>query len=242
MRTIHITPGISAYYTISKALPQDSYDDIIYCPVDLSVSPLPNDYSDRELFKTIAHSKNVLMFDKLKAFIHYDFSKYDRVVVWHGDISFEMLILYLLSDLVEENKLYEIDLTKSKFMKSLSTKRNWTAYMGEISINDIINADLLSQIQMIPAEKFLEFKKEWNTWRKTKCDYILNNQYGKLKAYRNSLIDKAILQEVNEGMELRKLSSRVYRSLERYGLSERVIIDRIYQLYDEEAIQVFCKK
>ena len=98
-------------------------DEIIYLPVDFSCNYIPKDFSDTELMLSamsidgLELQEKIVIFNQLKEFITKDYTHYEKVIVWHGGSATDLLLLYLMSILTDDN-LYHIDITTCEdFMK-----------------------------------------------------------------------------------------------------------------------------
>ena len=125
-------------------------DEVIYLPVDFSCNYIPKDFTDAELMLAVMsietdlltlHDKEKILCE-LKTFVIRDYSSYDKVYVWHGGSANDLLLLYLMSILTDDN-LYHIDITScAEFMK----KQNSWPYvdMGCVCPDDIKTFSMLS--------------------------------------------------------------------------------------------------
>ena len=239
-KNLHVAPCLTASGVIKMAMPDRGSEEVIYLPVDLSCSPLPKDYSDRELFKTVLWHNRMESYDRLTEFINFDFSKYDKIIVWHGDVSWELLFLYLMCDITDHEKLYEIDLTQSKeLVETVSIrhqkhnpvlKRNWNIYMGEISLEE--TSHLFRSEKKIENNKCFYYKELWYKWRNIKKNYILNSPSGELKGYSDNFMDKAIFRALKKESNMRKVVNDVFNKQNCYALSYHTIKRRIRELID----------
>ena len=106
-KTLHVVSSSSAKVTLEMGKVKD---DIVFLPINLSCAYIPKDFSDKELCFALASQNKIGIFDQFKDFITKDYSVYDRVIVWHGWAASDLLLLYLMSTLIEDN-LYQITIT-----------------------------------------------------------------------------------------------------------------------------------
>lgn len=246
-KELHIVASSCVTSVVKQSLTEEEtqYSDVTYFPVDLCCHPLPKDYSDLELARTFfsSRSQEFDRFVELLDFVHHDYSKYDKVIIWHGDITFELLFLYMMCDLVSSKNLYEIDLTKIPALLKYTNERNngnedhWTIYMGSISPYTAKENHLTSYVSQIEEEKLQEYRDLWNKWKNTSTKFILNSPGGELKAYPGDFMDKAILQTLHKYSKYRMVLCEVFRKFSPYGIGDHIIAERISYLYEHGIIQ-----
>ena len=109
--TLHVVSGLSSKGRVAQSLGRLGIKETVtYLPTDFSFGYIPKDFSDKELCFSLASRNQIDLFYNLKEFITTDYSRYQKVIVWHGWSANDLLLLYLMSVLTEEN-LYPIDIS-----------------------------------------------------------------------------------------------------------------------------------
>ena len=96
----------------------------------------------------------------LKKFVSTDYSVYDKIIVWHGWSSKDLMTLCLMSVLIERN-LYHIDIRDcSTFMSRMSS----TPFpgMGHVSSDSI--QEMIPLTKPVSAAEKQKYQKQWHKW------------------------------------------------------------------------------
>ena len=204
-------------------------DEIIYNPLGLSDHYLPKDFSDRELCFALASCDQIELFDELKKFIYTDFSNYDKVVVWHGWSSDELLFLYLMSVLVEEN-LYHVDIRDcGNFMAKNKTP---FPYMGYVSPFDIYSNNMVSLAKPISDTEKQYYKEQWQYWVKSPFHYRFSDiKTGIIQGYPDDFMDSCIIESAKKDPRISHIVANVMWDFYHLSLWDSVIGRRIKKLW-----------
>ncbi len=230
--TLHVVSCSSYCHLVKMGLKEMQKDEkVIYLPVNFSTGHILKDFSDKELCLALASYGNFEDFDRLKNFLTYAYSSYDKVIVWHGWSGEELLLLYLMSVLVSNN-LYHIDIRDCEsFMK-----KNKTPYpsMGYVSLGDIYSNKMDSYAKLITDEERLYNIKQWNMWAHSKNSnnvYRLSNSHtGIIHEYPIGFMDDYILKCVEHDSNWRRVVAQVMYKYDNFFIPDGIIIRRIWEL------------
>lgn len=239
IKTLHIAPALSVTSCIRSSLHNfEGMNKVIHCPVHLSCTPLPKDYSDRELFRTTMCYQDIKVYDALLSFVNIDFNQYDRIIVWHGDVASELLMLYMVADLVDYRKLYEIDLTDSVDLTqkvacdAYAEQRDgfWKISMGEIRMSDVEEYELHLLLKKTSVSDSISYRRLWQEFRALDVNYIFNRQNGKLTGYPDDFMDEAILESCKQCKRFILTVADVLNRFSYLDLNDTAIINRIHTI------------
>lgn len=218
-------------------------DEVIYLPVDFSCNYIPKDFSDAELMLAVMSIGTDLLtlhdiekiLSELKTFVTTDYSSYDKVYVWHGGSANDLLLLYLMSILTDDN-LYHIDITScAEFMK----KQNSWPYvdMGCVCPDDIKTFSMLSLAKKVMGTEKTEYIGQWNRWKASTKPYRFSSaETGIIEEYPADFMDDTIIKYAKEGRVLGALMAKVFQEYYNLFISDHIILKRIRELYWEHVL------
>ena len=217
-------------------------DEVIYLPVDFSCNYIPKDFSDAELMLSamsidrLELQEKIVIFNQLKEFITKDYTHYEKVIVWHGGSATDLLLLYLMSILTDDN-LYHIDITTCEdFMKEHSSLPYLD--MGYVSSNDIFTFNMPSLAKRVLEKQESEYANDWNRWKRSTAPYRFSNIHtGVIKEYPADFMDDTIIKYAREGYVLGVLMANVFHEYYNLFISDWIILKRIRELYWEHIIE-----
>lgn len=246
-KTLHVVSGLSYRGTLKNGLSEMGIkDNIIYLPIDFSCHYIPKDFSDTELMLSVM-SLNILglelqekmvIFNQLKEFVTTDYSNYDKVIVWHGWSAYDLLLLYLMSVLVDDN-LYHIDITTCEdFMKKYPSLPYLD--MGHVSPYDIFTFNMPSLAKAVTDKEKIEYMNQWNRWKCSTAPYRLSNIHtGVIKEYPADFMDETIIKYAENESKFIILVGKVHKEFDDLFISDSIVFSRILELYWEHKLDLF---
>ena len=242
-KTLHVVSALTYKGTLKQAFREMGItDDIIYLPVDFSYRYIPKDFSDKELCFSAFSNGSVMrdsqfqqnVFEKLREFIDTDFTQYGKVVVWHGLAAFDLLLLYLMSVLAENN-LYQVDIRDCKEFMEKSLYPD----MDRISPNDITSLNMYSYAKPLSKDEIEYNKKQWHRWAHSSSPYHFSNfNDGIIREYSKDFMDDAILEYAKKESRLFSLVVKVFTRFEELAIIDTSIIKRILELNWEHKLNI----
>ena len=200
MKNIHIVNGNSAAGTLKFVLKNDNLTitNTVYCFNDfLSIGPLFQIESEigqqkrkkylSELIREIDSDYPLSeVTDNISEFINFNFNEYDRVTVWHGNNSPERILKFLCCSVIENKKLYEVDISK------LQTEERVPFAVGECSPESV--KTLLNMSIKIPQEDDTKSTQKWNQITASKSKLRLYD-FGKIENAPDTFFDQLIIEQ-----------------------------------------------
>lgn len=241
-KILHVVSSHSA--TIKIGFDIINIKDEISCfPINLSFGYLPKDFSDKEIaFCLASHhlfsTQYIKCFEEFKQFISTDYSVYDKVIVWHGGLASDLLLLYLVSVLVKE-KLYQIDIRDCvALFKKISSKP--FCGIGFICPEDISLYNLISLAKPLSKETMHHCKEKWFKWTNNNSMVRLNDiTTGEIKTYPENFVDDLIIEAARKNLNLGNFSGFIALKTGRdIGLYDYIILSRISHLIAKHKIGV----
>lgn len=249
-KTIHVVSALTYRGTLKQAFSKMGVtDEIIYLPVAFSFFYIPKDFSDKELcFSALStalsncnsYFDSQCLYEELKKFIEKDFTQYDKVIVWHGWEADDLLLLYLMSVLVENN-LYHVDIRECKeFVKKQSPDLRLSYFgLGWVSPNDITSYNLYSYAKPLSEEKKEYYKKEWHKWAHSSSPYRISSlKDGIIREYPVDFMDEVILDCAKKESQIRVIVAQVMLRFSDIKLYAIYISRRIWELYWEHKLKI----
>ncbi len=235
-KTLHIVSSLSIKAVVRVGLDKlDIYPEISYLPINFSFGYIPKDFSDKELCFALASHNQMEAFDQLKDFVTTVYSQYEKVIVWHGGSANDLLLLYLMSILTDDN-LYHIDITScAEFMK----KQNSWPYvdMGCVCPDDIKTFSMLSLAKKVMGAEKTEYINQWNHWKASTKPYRFSSaETGIIEEYPADFMDDTIIKYAKEGRVLGALMAKVFQEYYNLFISTSIILKRIRELYWEHKL------
>ena len=225
-KTLHVVHGSSAKVTLEMGKVKD---DIVFLPINLSCAYIPKDFSDKELCFALASQNIIGIFDQFKDFITKDYSVYDRVIVWHGWAASDLLLLYLMSTLIEDN-LYQITITDYPVFKKRHESAPFVG-MGWVCPMDVI--EMMSYIKPISRSDLKKYKELWNHWKETKTPYRFSDIHtGIIKEYPADFMDSTINDIVNQETQISRVVGLVMGKFLELPIPDYMILNRLMDLWD----------
>lgn len=241
-KTIHVVCESPNRKTLKDAFSKMGISDkIIYLPIGFSINYIPKDFSDKELCFS-AFSSCIRQFDfqslyeELRKFVDTDFTKYDKVVVWHGWDADDLLLLYLMSVLVEKN-LYHVDIRDCKeFMKEFMKRNPSIPYpsMGFITSDYISSFNMYSYAKPLSEEEKEDNKMQWHKWAHSSSPYRISSvKDGIIREGSVDFMDEIIIKYAKEKTQMRPFVARVMNRVLDFGIADPLIIiyKRVLELY-----------
>lgn len=225
MRIIHVVfgdPASSRLRAFFRKEKQNSTNGIFCFKDDLSIGPIKNLDSPQGNLSRVNYLKNIhlerngdspLMLDQsdigIEALRSFNFGKYDKVVVWHGNNIQEKLLLYLVCALLPNENLYEAAISETVEQHGYTPIR-----LAECNISSLTT--LLSSISPIDSNKKQAYKKEWEkSSQSDKLVRILSQE--KITEVDESYYDSFIISDCTE--DLTPASQVVWNVMGRCGQS-----------------------
>ena len=234
-KVLHIVDGPSSRWVLQVG---KITDEIFAFPLYLSFGPIPKDFSDQELCYSMMTLYNwpnpdrfFEEFSKLKRMVKLDYSSYDKVVVWHGGEAHELLVLYMMAVLTDNN-LYHVDIRDcSEFMGKMEYIPN--PYMEDVSPSDISTFNMASNMKKVSPQENEEYRKMWHEWTKSKAPYRFTSLVSDcIKEYTGDFMDETILDVIEEEMDQRRIIGSVMGRfmMKNMRIPDAVIHNRIMEL------------
>lgn len=225
-KTLHVVHGSSAKVTLEMGKIKD---DIVFLPINLSCCYIPQDFSDKELCFALASQNQFGMFDQFKDFITKDYSVYDRVIVWHGWAASDLLLLYLMSTLIEDN-LYQITITDYPDFKKRHESAPFVG-MGWVCPMDV--SEMMSYMKPITKSDLQKYKEQWNRWKETKTPYRFSDIHtGVIEEYPADFMDSTIIDIVRKETQISRVVGLVMRKFLDMPIPDYMILNRLMDLWD----------
>lgn len=169
-KNLHIVYSDYVEKRVFRIVDYNRRDEIEVCPVVFSIGILPKTYEKKELEDT-AEFLRIYSYYSLYEFVHKDYSAYDKVIVWHGRTASELLLLYMMADLAQDN-LYEIDLADNEELFSYFKKHS--SYHYPVITTDFLEAEhmdkydwLNAYLKKVSAKQHEKYRNGWEHWRNT---------------------------------------------------------------------------
>lgn len=231
-KILHVVCGPSNMGSLRMALKRLNIDDdVIYNPLGLADHYLPKDFSDRELCFALASCDQIELFDEVKKFIYTDFSNYAKIVVWHGWSSDELLFLYLMSVLVDEN-LYRVDIRDCSSFMAKKPKTPFP-YMGYVSPFDIYSNNMVSLAKPISDTDKQYYKEQWYHWVNSPFRYRFSDiNTGVIQGYPDDFMDSCIIESAKKDPRISHIVGNVMTQFNTLSLWDSVIERRIKKLWE----------
>lgn len=225
-KSLHVVHGSSAKVTLEMGKVKD---DIIYLPINLSCCHIPQDFSDKELCFALTSQNQFGMFDQFKDFITKDYSVYNRVIVWHGWAASDLLLLYLMSTLIEDN-LYQITITDYPDFKKRHESAPFVG-MGWVCPMDV--SEMMSYMRPITKTDLQKYKEQWNRWKETKTPYRFSDIHtGVIEEYPADFMDSTIIDIVRKETQISRVVGLVMRKFLDMPIPDYMILNRLMDLWD----------
>lgn len=206
MKIIHVVFGDSALSRLRaffRSEKQNSSNGFFCYRDDLSIGPITNLDSGQGHSNRVRYLRNIHLernADSSKEFPHSDiginaikafnFGKYDKIVIWHGNNIQEKLLLYLACALLPHENLYEAAITEAIKQHGYTPIK-----VTECSSSSI--STLLDCITPIDSNKKELYKQEWiKSSQSEKLVRILNQ--GNIVEVDESYYDSYILSDCTE--------------------------------------------
>lgn len=243
-RVLHIVNGRSVKGTLRYAFREMNINDNIVCfPIDLSISYIPKDFSDKELCFALASCDRIYCFEDLKKFISTDYSVYNKVIVWHGWSARDLLLLYLMSVIVEEN-IYSIDIRESQeFMKAHQKRSPSQLYpdMDNVSPYDIFQYNMISLAKQLSQKEILSYREEWSRWANSKSPFRFSSMHtGIIDEYPESFMDESIIELAKSGMDYRRVVGNIMLKFQDLFIPDNIVMRRIFKLFLDFKVELFA--
>ena len=224
-KTLHVVSSSSAKVTLEMGKVKD---DIVFLPINLSCAYIPKDFSDKELCFALTSQNQLNMFDQLKEFLTMDYSVYDRIIVWHGWAASDLLLLYLMSTLIEDN-LYQITITDYPVFKERHESAPFVG-MGWVCPMDVI--EMMSYIKPISKSDLKKYKELWNRWKETKTPYRFSDIHtGIIEEYPADFMDSIINDIVNQETQISRVVGLVMGKFLELPIPDYMILNRLMDLW-----------
>lgn len=245
-RILNVVSSLTAELCIRKTRP---LEDVKAPRIGLQFGELPFDFSEENLMECTTsnyQSDSICRTRKSaadlladwKAFLDIDFQSYDEVVVWHGDVPSEHILLNLMSKISPEN-LFVVDLRKATavYEQKCEKDKNWTISFDMLSSDDYYKIDADKVKSKVSVERICRLREQWDEWAKSKCRYRLNDEYGEVRGYPDDVIDDEIFRELSSAKNIFMAVGEVMAS-SRFWLSGVMVLDRIISLLLEKKLKV----
>lgn len=170
MKIVHVVFGDSALSRLRvffRSEKQNSSNGFFCYRDDLSIGPVNNLDSEQGHSSRVSYLRNInlerntdscIKFSQTdigtNAIKAFNFGKYDRIIIWHGNNIQEKLLLYLTCALLPNENLYEAAITDAIKQHGYTPTK-----LAECSSSSI--AELLDSITPIDTNKKELYKQEW---------------------------------------------------------------------------------
>ena len=224
---LHVVSSLSHKGTVSRSLGLLGIKDTVkYLPTNLSSGHIPKDFSDKELCFSLASRNQIDLFYNLKEFITTDYSRYQKVIVWHGWSANDLLLLYLISVLTEEN-LYQIDISDQY------------PDMGYVCIQDIIDKNMVSLAKQVSKQEQIYYRNQWDQWANSPYPYRFSDIHkGIIKEYPENFMDPYIFDAVKKSDNLLLIIGDVMTKMDYLNISDFIIYRRILELRKNRVLKL----
>lgn len=197
-KTLHIVSNFYSAESIKMFFKgSDSNDKVLAFENSFKYASLFRDLSDKELKRRSQSLEKLfgkLYFSdshiSLRDFVRYDFDKYDRIVVWHGNDVDGRLFFYMICSLIK-GALYEADtieiqdhfphLEQNPFILPLTCCSS-----GNIAI-------LYDKIKFISVEQKKEYISLWEKWSQSDAPIRIINKENAIQEVEEDYFDNSIL-------------------------------------------------
>lgn len=225
--TLHVVNGLSSRGRLLQSLGLLGIKETVtYLPTDFSFGHIPKDFSDKELCFSLASRNQIDGFYNLKEFITTDYSRYQKVIVWHGWSANDLLLLYLMSVLTEEN-LYQIDISDQY------------PDMGYVCIQDIIDKNLVSLAKPVSKQEQIYYRNQWDKWTNSPYPYRFSDIHkGIIKGYPENFMDPYIFDAVKKSNNLLLIIGDVMTKMDYLFIPDSIIYRRILQLQHDRVLKL----
>jgi len=203
-KTLHIVSGMNAAGTMKLCFQTyELNDDILSFETGLTYGPIFRDFSDEELKKRSKYidefySEPFFYPDTYKGlhnFIKYDFSIYDKIVVWHGKNVDEMILLYMVSALINVD-IYEADITELYDLFSRLKSGGFPLALGHCSPDNM--RIMYDKIKPIPCELKQQYALEWDKWSKSDSELRILGDNNTILEVGEDYFDEFILSKCSD--------------------------------------------
>lgn len=224
---LHVVSGLSSKGRVAQSLGLLRIkENVTYLPTDFSIGYIPKDFSDKELCFSLASRNQIDGFYNLKEFITTDYSRYQKVIVWHGWSANDLLLLYLMSVLTEEN-LYQIDISDQY------------PDMGYVCIQDIIDKNMVSLAKPVSKQEQIYYRNQWDKWANSPYPYRFSDiQRGIIKEYPENFMDHYIIDAVKNSDKLLVIMGEVMSKLDSLFIPDFIIYRRILELRKNRVLKL----
>lgn len=197
--------------------------EVLYFPSMFECGHLPKDLSDKELILHLASYGEMELLDKLKDFVTKDFTKYEKVIVWHGDNANELLMLYFICSFIDAN-LYHIDITKKTIPENSASN---SVQMLDLSPANICDMGWMEEIlEPISVDKQVSYKQLWNQWTAKKGYYRRYNKViNDIEILDENFMDMVICEVLQKESDYRMAVGKLMGLIK--GLGDRSIGNRV---------------
>ena len=225
--TLHVVSGLSSRGRLLQSLGLLGIkENVTYLPTDFSFGHIPKDFSDKELCFSLASRNQIDGFYNLKEFITTDYSRYQKVIVWHGWSANDLLLLYLMSVLTEEN-LYQIDISDQY------------PNMGYVCIQDIIDKNMVSLAKPVSKQEQINYRNQWYKWANSNSPYRFSDIHtGVIKEYPENFMDSCIIESVKETDNLFMIIGAVMTKFDHLFIPDFIIYRRILELRQDKVLKL----
>ena len=224
---LHVVCDLSSKGRVSQSLGLLGIKETVtYLPTDFSFGYIPKDFSDKELCFSLASRNQIDGFYNLKEFITTDYSKYQKVIVWHGWSANDLLLLYLMSVLTEEN-LYQIDISDQY------------PDMGYVCIQDIIDKNMVSLAKPVSKQEQIYYRNQWDKWANSPYPYRFSDIHkGIIKEYPENFMDPYVFDAVKKSDNLLLIIGDVMTKMDYLNIPDIIIYRRILELRQDKVLKL----
>lgn len=187
----------------------------------------------------MCHIKSYKQSDYLTKIMSLEYSKYDKVIIYHSNWVIELLDLYFVCKFLNLQKcdVYEFDMENFCDAKELQKYRCGRKFVqtGCIPRSEYEGEDLFQYAKPCTKEKIAEYSKQWDKWAKVKNSYILNNpDTGELEEVARDFFDQSIDEAVRNKKEFWSATLELITKYESICGQIFMFADRIQELFELE--------
>lgn len=205
MRKIHIVNYSTSVEFLKDLFSENKIADenSVYCFDEfLSIGPLFEIETKNGMEKRREYSNKILELigyphipndkNEITGLFNFDFSKFNRVIVWHGKNPQEQLLKAICCQVIPQNILYEIDISKAPFIDGSARPRT-----SEECDNRTLKL-LLSTDKQIGLQDYSIFKELWKKVSLSKKELRIYTGDEKIVSVPESYFDQLIIDSCNE--------------------------------------------
>lgn len=197
-KTLHIVSDLYEAGTIKMFLKSiDIHDKVLAFENTFKYASLFRDFSDKEIKRRSLSLEKLfgkLYFSdshiSLQNFVRYDFDKYDKIVVWHGNDVDGRLFFYMICSLIK-GALYDADTIEIQDLFPHLEQDPFILPLTCCSTDNI--AILYDKIKFISDDQKKEYIYLWEKWSQSDAPIRIINKENEIQGVEEDYFDNSIL-------------------------------------------------